>query len=84
MNVILSINQNIFKIVLSPEFLHFKSYGDAAATDFAGGTTRIQCQPNRAILLSAETDKSQRVPTTSGQERFLKCCIDRSEPRAAA
>ncbi len=55
--VIFSINNYFFPLVLPSELLHSKSYGDAAASDFTGGSTRLQCQPNRIVLLSAETDR---------------------------
>jgi len=39
--LIFSINNYFIPIVLPPEFHHSQSDGDAAASDFAGGATRL-------------------------------------------
>ena len=72
------INTEYFLLVLPSELLHSESDGDAAASDFTCGTARLQRQPHRIVLFTSEADESQRGETASWQERFHKCCLDRS------
>ena len=82
--VFFSINKYFFPIDLPPEQTHSTSYGDAVASNFTGGSARLQRQPNRTILLSSEADEPQREQTASRQKRFLKCRPDRSKSSQTA